>query len=68
METLDVESFGDCFHPTQFTEVARIAFQNSGPQPQYCTSKKATDGALAMEAGKFDVLLFAEHGLYPPAL
>ena len=68
VETLDVEGFGDCFHPTQSTEVTRIAFQNSRPQPQYCTSKKATDGALAMEAGKFDVLLFTEHGLYPPAL
>ena len=68
MESLDVEGFGDFSHPTQSTEVTRIAFQNSGPQPQYRTSKKATDGALAMEAGKFDVLLFAEHGLYPPAL
>ena len=68
VETLDVEGFGDCFHPTQSTESTRVAFQNSGPQPQYRTSKKATDGALAMEAGKFDVLLFAEHGLYPPAL
>ena len=68
VESLDVEGFGDCFHPTQSTEVTRINFQNSRPQPQYRTSKKATDGALAMEAGKFDVLLFAEHGLYPPAL
>ena len=68
VETLDVEGFGDCFHPTQSTEFTRIAFQNSGPQPQFRTSKKATDGALAMEAGKFDALLFAEHRLYPPAL
>ena len=58
VESLDVEGFGDHFHPTQSTAVTRIAFQNCGPQPQYRTSKKATDGALAMEAGKFDVLLF----------
>ena len=30
--------------------------------------KKATDSALAMSAGTFDVLLFAEHGLYPTKL
>ena len=49
VETLDVEGFGDCFHPTQSTEVTRIAFQNLGSQPQFCTSKKAADGDLAME-------------------
>ena len=68
MESLDVEGLGDCFRPARSTEFTRIAFRNSGPQPQFRTSKKATDGALAMEAGKFDALLFAEHGLYPPAL
>ena len=31
-------------------------------------SKKATDGSLAMSAGMYNILLFAEHGLYPPAL
>ena len=45
-----------------------VAFQNCERQPQYCTSKKATDGSLAMSAGIYDVLLFAEHGLYPPVL
>ena len=63
-----MEGFGDCFHPTQSTEVTRIAFQNSGPQPQFRTSKKTIDGALAMSAEKYDALLFAEHRLYPPAL
>ena len=27
-----------------------------------------TDGSLVMSAGMYDILLYAEHGLYPPAL
>ena len=46
----------------------RVVFQNCGRQPQSCTSKKATNGSLAMSAGKYDVLLYGEHGLYAPAL
>ena len=49
-------------------EFARVAFQNCGRQPQFRTSKKATDGSLAMSAWKYDILLYAEHGLYTPAL
>ena len=45
-----------------------MAFQNYDRQPQFRMSKKATDGALAMSAGKYDVLLFAEYGLYSPVL
>ena len=49
-------------------EFTRVAFKNFGRQPQFCTSKKATDGFLAMSAGKYDVSLYGEHGLYVPAL
>ena len=49
-------------------DFTRVAFQNCRQQPQYRTSKKATDGSLAMSAGMYDVLLYAEHGLYVPAL
>ena len=63
-----MEDFGDSFEPRQSRDFTRIGFQNSGPQPQYRTSKKATDGSLAMSAGKYDVFLFAEHDLYGPAL
>ena len=31
-------------------------------------SKKATNGSLAMSAGKYGVLIYIEHGLYAPAL
>ena len=61
VESLDVEGFGDCFQPTQSKGFTRIAFQNSGPQPQFRTSKKSTDGALAMSAGKSDAFLLVRN-------
>ena len=63
-----MEGFGDRFEPRQSRDFTRLGFQNCGPQPHYRTSKKVTDGSLAMSAGKYDVLLFAEHDLYAPAL
>ena len=68
IESLDVEDFGDCFHPSRSKEFTRVAFQNCERQPQFCTSKKAADGSLAISAGKYNVLLYAKHGLYAPAL
>ena len=56
------------FHPIRSTNFTRVAFQNCGRQPQFRTSKKATNGSLAISAGKYDILLYAEHGLYAPAL
>ena len=49
-------------------EFTHVTFQNCGRQPQFCMSKNATDGSLAMSAGKYDVLLYGQHGLYAPAL
>ena len=49
-------------------EFTRVAFQTVVRQSQFCTSKKATDGSLAMSAGKYNVLLYGEHSLYAPAL
>ena len=63
-----MKGFGDRFEPRQSRDFTRVGFQNCGPQPQYRTSKKAMNGSLAMSAGKDDVLLFAEHDLYGPAL
>ena len=60
--------FGDAFHPRRSPDFTRVAFQNCGRRPRYRTSKKSTDGSLAMSAGKYNVLLYAEHGLYEPAL
>ena len=72
VESLDVEGFGDHFQIVHLPDVTRVAFQNYGPQPQYQTNKKAQDVAMVMimaMAGRYlDVLLVAEHGLYPPAL
>ena len=68
MKLLDVEGFGNSFQPNRSKEFTQVALQNSGPQPQFCTSKKATVSSLAMSTRKYDVLLFAEHRLYPPEL
>ena len=59
---------GDRFEPRQSRDFTRVGFQNYGPQPQYRTSKKATDGSLAMSTGKYGILFFAEHDMYGPAL
>ena len=49
-------------------EFTQVAFQNCERQSQFCISKKATDGSFAMSAGKYNVLLYVEHGLYSLAL
>ena len=51
VESLDVEGFGDHFQVDQTLDVTRVAFQNCGPQPQLRHSKKAYDGATAMNRG-----------------
>ena len=63
-----MEGFGDRFELMQSKDFTRVAFQNYGRQPQFRTGKKATDGAHAMSAGKYDTLFYAKHGLYSPAL
>ena len=63
-----MEGFGDCFQPMRLKEFTRVAFQNCGRQPQFFMSKKATDSSLTMSTGKYDALLYAEYGLYAPAL
>ena len=63
-----MEGFGDCFKPIQSKDFTSVAFQNCGCQPQFRTTKKATNGALAVSAGKYDTLIFVEHDLYSPAL
>ena len=63
-----MEGFGDRFEPMQSKDSTRVAFQNCGRWPQLLTSKMVTDGALIKSAGKYNTLLFAEHGLYSPTL
>ena len=63
-----MEAFGDILEPGQSRDSTRVGFQNCEPQPQYKTNKKVMDGARTMAAGKYDVLLFAEHDLYGPTL
>ena len=68
VESLDVEGFGDFFQVQHPSDVTCVGFQNCGPQPQMRHNKRTQDGAMVMAGGKYDVLLVAEHGLYPPAL
>ena len=65
VETLDVEGFGDLFQVQHPSDVTRVDFQNCGPQRKSRHAKKSQDGAMAVAGGKYDVMLVAEHGLYP---
>ena len=65
---MDVEAFGDILDPRQSRDFTRVGFQNCGEQPKFKLDHKALDGSRVMEAGKYDVLLFAEHDLYGPTL
>ena len=60
----DCESFGNIISKTTSSSITRVAFQNIGPQPAGKFDEKAKQGAMSFARGKFDVLLFAEHGLY----
>ena len=68
MESLDVEGFGDLFQVQHPSDVTRVGFQNCGPQHKSRHAKKSQDGAMAVAGGKYDVMLVAEYGLYPPEL
>ena len=68
VESLDIEGFRDLFQVQHSLDVARIGFQNCGPQHKSQHTKKSQDGAMAVSSGKYDVMLVAEHGLYPPKL
>ena len=68
VESVDVEAFGDVLDPRQSRDFTRVGFQNCGKQPRFKSDHKSLDVARAMAAGKYDVLLFAEHNLYGPAL
>ena len=65
---MDVEAFGNILTQRQSKDFTRVGFQNCGEQPRFKSHYKALDGARAMAAGKYDVLLFAEHDLYGPVL
>ena len=68
VENLDVEGFGDLFQEQHSLDVTHVGFHNCGPQQQSRHDKKSQDGAMAMTGGKYNVLLDAEHGLYPSNL
>ena len=65
---MDVEAFGDILSQQQSKDFTRVGFQNCGEQPRLKSHHKALDGARAMAAAKYNVLLFAEHNLFGPAL
>ena len=64
----DVKGFGDLFQVQHPPDVTRVGFQNCGPQHKSRHAKKSQDGAMAVSSGNYDVMLFAEHGLYLPKL
>ena len=68
VESLDVEEFEGHFQVQHPLDVTCVGFPNCGPQPWQRHNKKSQDGAMAMSGGKYDVLLVAKHGLYPPKL
>ena len=68
VESMDVEGFGDILSQRQSKDDTRVGFQNCGEHPRLKSHHKALDGARAMTAGKYDVLLFAEHNPFGPAL
>ena len=63
-----MQAFGDILDPRQSKDFTRVGFKSYGEQPRFKSDHKALDGSRAMVAGKYDVLLFAEHDLYGPAL
>ena len=65
---MDVDGFGDLFQVQHPSDVTRVGFQNCGPQRRSRYAKKSQDGAMAVSSGKYNVMLVAEHGLYPPEL
>ena len=68
VESLDVEGFGDLFQVCNPADITRVGFQNCGPQPKTRHAKKAQASAMSISGSKYDGLLVAEHGLYPPEL
>ena len=64
IEEIDCESFGNIISKTTSSSITRVAFQNVGPQPDVKFEDRAKQGAMSFARGKYDVLLFAEHGLY----
>ena len=65
---MDVEAFRDILTQRQTKDFTRVGFQNCGEQPRFKFHHKEVDGARAMAAKKYDVLLFAENDLFGPAL
>ena len=64
IEEIDCKTFGNAILKYMSSSFTRVAFQNVGPQPADKVDERAKQGAMSFARGKFDVMLFAEHGLY----
>ena len=60
---IECKSFGNIISKKTSSSLTRVAFQNVGPQPEQKIDRRARQGAAVFAQGKYDVLLFAEHGL-----
>ena len=67
MEGTEEEALGGAFTEKQ-ERSTRIALQNVGRQPLHKHSIRPASGAAAMLNGQYDIMLFAEHGMYPPRI
>ena len=63
IKEIDCESFGNIIPKNTSPSLTRVAFQNVGPQPEQKFDRKSRHEAASFAQGKYDVLLFAEHGL-----
>ena len=64
IEEIYCDSFGSTLSKNTSSSLTRVAFQNVGPQPEQKIDCKAKQNAASFAQRKYDVLLFAEHGLY----
>ena len=64
IEEIDYKYFGNTLSKNTSSSLTRATFQNVGPQPGQKIDSKAKQGVTSFAQEKYDVLLFAEHGLY----
>ena len=63
IEKIDCKPFGNVITKNTSSSLTRVAFQNVGLQLETKFNNKSRQGAASFSQGKYDVLLFTEHGL-----
>ena len=65
IEEIDCKLFGNIISKNTSTSLIRVSFQNVGSQPKLKFESKGRKGTHIFIQGKYDILLFVEHRLYP---